>query len=265
MNKLQKAVKDIHIVDEGEAGRKGQGMVHPLSRLVVTVWYILLTVSFPKYDLSGLGAMVVYLLVTGIWEEISFKEALGRIWPVLILAGAVGIANPLVDKKVYWESGSLAVTYGMVSMVTLMLKGIFSVMASYLLIMTVGMEGICSSLRSLHVPREFVTILLLMHRYLIVLLKEAERMMQAYRLRAPGQKGIHVKAWGAFAGQLLLRSIDRAQTVYESMLLRGYTGEIIGKRLVAGRWSSLCYAAFWSLALAGIRILPVFQIVGSLF
>ncbi|MDE7334618.1 MAG: cobalt ECF transporter T component CbiQ [Lachnospiraceae bacterium] len=265
MNRLQKAVKDIHTVDAKEAGRKGQSKVHPLSRLAVTVLYILLTVSFPKYDLGGIGAMVVYLLITGIWEEISFREALGRIWPVLLLAGAVGIANPFVDRKVCWESGSLAVTYGMVSMVTLMLKGIFSVMASYLLIMTVGMEGICSSLRVLHVPKEFVTILLLMHRYLIVLLKEAERMMQAYRLRAPGQKGIHVNAWGAFAGQLLLRSVDRAQTVYESMLLRGYTGEIIGKRPVGKRGISIGYAVSWTLVLAGIRILPVFQMVGSLF
>ncbi len=265
MSKLQKAVRDIHIVDAGEAGRKGHGTVHPLSRLLVTVWYILLTVSFPKYDLSGLAAMVVYLLITGIWEEISFREALGRIWPVLILAGAVGIANPFVDRRVCWESGGLSVTFGMVSMVTLMLKGIFSVMASYLLIMTVGMEGICSSLRALHVPKEFVTILLLMHRYLIVLLKEAERMMQAYRLRAPGQKGIHMKAWGAFAGQLLLRSVDRAQTVYESMLLRGYNGEIIGRRPEGKRGPGVCYAVLWMAALAGIRILPVFQMVGSLF
>lgn len=265
MNKLRKAVKDIHTVDAQEAERRGKGAVHPLSRLAVTIFYILLTVSFPKYDLSGIAAMVVYLLITGIWEEISVREAFGRIWPVLLLAGAVGIANPFVDRKVCWEAGGFLVTYGMVSMVTLMLKGVFSVMASYFLIMTVGMEGICSSLRILHVPREFVTILLLMHRYLIVLLKEAERMMQAYRLRAPGQRGIHVKAWGAFAGQLLLRSVDRAQRVYESMLLRGYTGEIIGKRPAAKRGISIGYAVSWTLILAGIRVLPVFQIVGSLF
>ena len=47
-------------------------------------------------------------------------------------------------------------------------------------------------------------------------------MTNAYHLRAPGQKGIHVSAWGSFLGQLLLRTMDRGRELYESMLLRGY-------------------------------------------
>ena len=47
-------------------------------------------------------------------------------------------------------------------------------------------------------------------------------MTDAYHLRAPGQKGIHISAWGSFLGQLLLRSMDRAQELYSSMLLRGF-------------------------------------------
>ena len=50
-------------------------------------------------------------------------------------------------------------------------------------------------------------------------------MSDAYHLRAPGQKGIHISAWGSFLGQALLRSMDRAQELYSSMLLRGYEGE----------------------------------------
>ena len=50
-------------------------------------------------------------------------------------------------------------------------------------------------------------------------------MTTAYSLRAPGQKGVHVSAWGSFLGQLLLRSMDRAQELYESMQLRGFHGE----------------------------------------
>ena len=49
--------------------------------------------------------------------------------------------------------------------------------------------------------------------------------MTAYKLRAPSQKGIHYKAWGPLVGQWLIRSMERAQVVYESMTLRGYRGE----------------------------------------
>ena len=66
---------------------------------------------------------------------------------------------------------------------------------------------------------------MLVYRYIIVLLKETERMTDAYMLRSPGQKGLHYKVWGTMVGQLLLRSMDRAQIVYDSMRLRGYCGE----------------------------------------
>lgn len=53
--------------------------------------------------------------------------------------------------------------------------------------------------------------------------RDAE-VVQAYELRAPGQKGIHFKVWGSLMGQMLLRSMDRAEVIYESMCLRGFDG-----------------------------------------
>lgn len=264
MSKLQRAVKDIHMSDTGDLKRAERGEISPLSRLLVTVIYIVLLISFPKYDLGGIASMILYLLIIGIWEEISVKEAFAHIWPVLLLVSVVGVANPFVDREVFGKVGSYTITYGVISMITLMLKGIFSVTASYFLIMTTGIEGICYSLRRLHVPKELVTILFLIYRYLILLLKEVERMMQAYKLRAPGQKGIHFKTWGAFVGQLLLRSMDRAGVVYESMLLRGYNGEIAGRRFSCRRRLSVLYVLAWMLILAGLRVLPVFQMAGQI-
>ena len=263
MSKIRGAIHNIHIEDDWKKGK--ESWIHPLARLLVALCYVLLVVSFEKYDLSGLAGMVLYLLALGIWDEISIKDMLHRLFPVLLLTGMAGSANPFLDRGIYWQMGSLAVTGGMVSMVTLLLKGVFCVTASYFLIMKTGMEGICYSLRCLHVPKEFVTVLLLIYRYLIVLLKEVERMLQAYKLRAPGQKGIHVKAWGAFVGQLLLRSIDRAETVYESMLLRGYHGEFTGRNPHWNRTASLCYAVIWIMVLMFLRAVPVFQLVGGMF
>ena len=74
-------------------------------------------------------------------------------------------------------------------------------------------------------PDILVTLLLLTYRYIGVMLEEVVIMSEAYSLRAPGQKGIHISAWGSFLGQLLLRSMDRAEGLYHSMLLRGFRGE----------------------------------------
>lgn len=88
-------------------------------------------------------------------------------------------------------------------------------------------------------------------------------MMLAYKLRAPGQKGIHFKVWGSFLGLLLLRSMDRAQTVYESMLLRGYQGEIRGREFRGSKGRSVLYVCLWTAALLFLRLVPVFEIVGN--
>jgi cobalt/nickel transport system permease protein len=118
--------------------------------------------------------------------------------------------------------GSLAISGGMISMVTLMLKGVFCLMASFLLMATTSIDKLCAALRIFHVPKMLVTLLLLTYRYAGLMTEELAVMTDAYHLRAPGQKGIHISAWGSFLGQLLLRSMDRAQELYSSMLLRGY-------------------------------------------
>lgn len=265
MNKIQKAVYDIHRTDALNIPKVEKAEIHPLSRLLVTIIYIVTVLSFQIYNFWGLTSMTVYLLIMGIWQEISWKDCLKRIWPVLLLVSLVGIANPILDREVYFQREKLMITYGMISMITLIIKGIVSVTASYFLIVTIGMEGICYSLRCLHVPKEFVTMLILIERYLMLLLKEVERMTQAYKLRAPGQRGIHIKTWGSFVGQLLLRSMDRAENVYESMLLRGYTGEIVGKQIAWRRGSSILYVFTWAGVFCIFRFLPVFQIIGNFF
>jgi cobalt/nickel transport system permease protein len=107
-------------------------------------------------------------------------------------------------------------------MITLMLKGVFCLMASFLLMATTKIENLCAALRAMHFPQIIVTLLLLTFRYVGVMTEELAVMTDAYHLRAPGQKGIHVSAWGSFLGQLLLRSMDRAQELFSSMMLRGY-------------------------------------------
>ena len=265
MNKLGQAVKDIHISDNVGSSPAVKGAVHPLSRVLVTLLYILLVVSFPGYDLIGLAGMLIYLLAHIIWHEISVGTMMKRVWPVLFLTGAVGIASPVMDREVCVMLGDVGLTYGMLSMVTLMVKGIFCVTASYILAVTAGIGQICHALRLLHIPEEIVTVIMLMHRYLMVLLKEVERMQQAYRLRAPNQKGLGFKTWGSFVGLLLLRSMDRAEEVYQSMKLRGFQGRMQYSSLKCSKGKSILYGLLWGIGILVLRAFPVFQIVGSFF
>ena len=256
------AIYEINAMETLAARDQWMNHIHPLVKFILTVGYIAVVVSFPKYDLVGLLAMVVYPIAGFLLAELSFGKCLRRLRVVLPLVCVVGLANPFFDRTAVWI-GSVCVRAGVISMLTLMLKGIFAVLASYLLVATTTLEQICYALQLLHVPRIIVTQLLLTGRYLTLLLAEVNRTTQAYALRAPNQKGVHYKVWGSLTGQLLLRSIDRANELYESMTLRGYTGDFgyLGAHTRI-RWQDLAYLVIWCAVFAVVRKVPVILWVG---
>ena len=50
---------------------------------------------------------------------------------ILPLVCLVGIFNPVFDKRPMFYIGSVCVTYGVISMITLMLKGVLTISAAY--------------------------------------------------------------------------------------------------------------------------------------
>ena len=90
-------------------------------------------------------------------------------------------------------------------------------------------------------------------------------MTQGYSLRAPGQKGIHFSAWGSFLGQLLLRSMDRAGELYNSMLLRGFKGDFYYVGVPRCRASGVAYTLLCASAFLCARFVNISGLLGSLF
>ena len=265
MNQISNAIYEIHHMDTIASRDQWVNQIHPLVKFVLTVTYIAMVVSFSKYDLIGLVGMMVYPIAGFILAELSFKDSLKRLRIVIPLVCLIGIVNPFFD-RVPIQIGDITVNGGVISMFTLIFKGIFTVLAASLLIATTTIEKICYALRLLHLPEIMITQFLLTYRYVTVLLEEVNRITQAYSLRAPNQKGIHYKVWGTLTGQVLLRSMDRANAVYESMLLRGYDGSFsyMGKD-IGITVPDVIYMIFWLAVFIIFRRYPVFLIVGSLF
>lgn len=255
MNKAAQSRSELYAMEEMAAGDSPIHRLHPLAKLLATVLYIALTVSFPKYGLSAIAAMALYPAFLFQAAGISLKTCFYKMRFVLPLVLAVGIANPFLDREPLLYLGTVPVSGGVISMVTLMLKGAFSLTASFLLIATTKIDALCASLRKLHVPELLVTLFLLTYRYISVMVEQVGIMSEAYALRAPGQKGIHVSAWGSFLGQLLLRSMDRATELYQSMQQRGFTGSY--RYLTIPRFGG----ADWAYLLVSIAVLALFRCI----
>lgn len=255
MNKLKRARYELQHMDELAERDQWVNEIHPLVKLVLTVFYISITVSCSKYDLGEILRMGCYPIVIFILGELSFRDCLRRLRVILPLVCLVGICNPFFERQPMAFLGGLVIVDGIISALSLICKGIYCVLASYLLIATTSMESICYALRLLHIPSILVTQILLTYRYISVLLREAEQMMQSYTLRAPGQRGVHFRVWGSLAGQLLLRSVDRAKAVYESMILRGYHGEFYSAGNKKAGIRDILYLVAWCGVLGVLRIL----------
>ena len=126
------------------------------------------------------------------------------------------------------------------------------------------MLNILSALKSVHVPQVLLNVIYLIYRYLTLLLEEASRVFTAYRLRAPGQRGLHFSVWGSLVGSMLLRSMDRAETVYQSMELRGYQPEYAFTDSTPWNGTSSLYLILCLISMALLRFIPVFSFLGSL-
>lgn len=265
MSKVASAVREIESLDDQARRHTLVNDIHPAVKLFVTVVYLILVVSWNRYQMVGILGMAIYPFVMFELTGLSFSQALSRLRIVLPLVCVVGIFNPFFDREIVATLFGIQVSGGVLSMVTLMLKGVLTVLASYLLIATTTVDKICYGMRCFHIPKIIVTEFMLICRYISVLGREADRLMQSYHLRAPGQKGIHYRAWGSVIGQLLLRSMDRAEVVYQSMLLRGFRDEfrMAGEtKLVRNDY---IYLLGFTVILVVLRTVPVFEIIGGLF
>lgn len=254
MGKITNAIYEINEMDEMAEKKTKINQVHPLVKLIITIIYITSVVSFDKYNLFGLLPMILYPMMLFYLSEISIISCLKKLRVVLPLVCFVGVFNPFFDHSPMLKFGSIIITGGIISMITLVLKGIFTLMASFLLIATSGIERICYALNILHVPNIIVTQILLIYRYITVLMYEANAVTEAYSLRAPKERGIKYKIWGSLLGQLLFRSIDRAENLYESMLLRGFNGEFYYANIQKCNKMDYIYFGLWILIIFALRL-----------
>ena len=263
MSNMDRALRELGEMDRLAAGESWAHRRAPLAKLLVTIAYIVAVLSFGKYALSGLAAMLLWPALMFALSGVPVGVCFRKLRFALPLVLAVGLFNPLLDRAPMLRLGGVAVSGGVISMLTLMLKGTLCLTASFLLMATTSIDALCAALRRLRVPSLLVTLLLLTFRYVGVMTRELAAMTDAYRLRAPGQRGIHHSAWGSFLGQLLLRSMDRAGELYDSMRLRGFHGEFYYAGAKPPTAADAAWAAACAVAFALLRFVDVARLLGG--
>ena len=143
------------------------------SKLLVTVVFLVTMLSVPLCRLPELLLFFVFPIVACAMGGLSYGTIFRRSLVVLPFVVFIGVFNLFYDREPVFRIGTLAVTAGWVSFLSIVLRGLLSVQALLVLIGSTGYYGLCRSMQRLGVPAVFTTQLLFVYRYLYVLIEEA--------------------------------------------------------------------------------------------
>ena len=198
-------------------------------KLIISLFIIVYAVY--TSELLVLAVMEIYLLLLIYLSQISFKTALKRIMLLLPFGGFIVIFQPFIQPGavIYTLPLGLHVTYqGLIFGILLLFRLIVTLTAIVLLSSISPMQEVVQSFRKLGMPKEFAMIFSLMIRFLFLFYEELQKIRHAQSTRNFDIFGKTDYMWrmkqiGYTIMMMFLRAYERGETVYLSMVSRGYS------------------------------------------
>lgn len=236
----------------------------PRAKLITTLIFIVIVMSFGRYDLSGVIPFIVYPMLIILIGNLPLVYLIKRLIIVLPFILFIGILNPIIDQTIVIKIGPFAISSGWISFCSIVIRAMLTVLAAFTLIATTGFYQIGIALERIGVPNLFATQLLFVYRYLFVLIEEASRMVRARSLRTFSKKGTGIKVWSSLIGHLILRTFDRSRRIHLAMLSRGFIGEIKVARNFHLQANDAIFIFGWSCVFILMRKVNISILIGNL-
>ncbi|MBU0479551.1 MAG: cobalt ECF transporter T component CbiQ [Proteobacteria bacterium] len=262
--RLETAFYDIGRLDSLSQLDTPAHRLDPRAKVATTFFFVVAVVSCGKYEIAALLPFFLFPAAAIGLANLPTGYLLRKLLLVSPFVLFIGIFNPILDRETLMNIAGLDISGGWISFASLVLKFMLTVGAALLLIATTGFPAICMALNKLGAPRIFTVQLLMLYRYLFVLIEEGIRMIRAHSLRSFSGRRVRLRTFLQLLGNLLLRTLDRAQRIHMAMLSRAFTGEIH----LAGKYNFKTGEALFlmaSLALIAVfRFTDITRIIGSL-
>ncbi|HMK54763.1 MAG TPA: cobalt ECF transporter T component CbiQ [Methanobacteriaceae archaeon] len=176
-----------------------------------------------------------YLLLLIYMSHVSFKTSLKRVLLLLPFGGFIIAFQPFIHPgNIIWVGPFLGIhiTDAGLMWATLLISRLLVALTSIVLLSSISpMQEVVHSFRKLGMPREFAMILSLMIRFLFMFYDELNRIMYAQKARnfdIFNKKTSYMwtmKQLGYTIAMMFLRAFERGETVYLSMVSRGYSDQ----------------------------------------
>jgi cobalt/nickel transport system permease protein len=193
---------------------RGDSIIHRAStaaKLLLALTVVVFTGAAPLPAREYFAAVTSLLVVVAVVARIPFRYLTLRL--LLLEPFVIGVALLTL-----FQPGGKTVFMGILT------KSTLSLMTMVLLANTTPFTEILRVARRSGMPALLVNTLALLYRYLFVLVDEAQRMQRARAARTfrPRSRRERWQMLGALAGELFVRSTERAERIYTAMCARGW-------------------------------------------
>jgi cobalt/nickel transport system permease protein len=224
MSGLSSSTSSLTKLDELSQGNSFVHRLHPTVKIAMSFVFVIIVLSYDNLSIVGLCLNLVILCLLTISSSIPLRFLVSRVMIALPFSLAAIVTNLILMTETAFVVHGIAVSFGVLSAITILLKTFLCVWIVLILIATTPFTAVINRLISFGIPKIFCLVLSLIYRYLTVLLGEAFRSYSAYQIRSHETKGVAFKHMGPMLGNLILRSFDRSERLYEAMKLRGFDG-----------------------------------------
>ncbi|MFH1226636.1 MAG: cobalt ECF transporter T component CbiQ [Planctomycetota bacterium] len=224
---------EYHLID---AYSKRDNFLHrldPRTKIILFIGFVILIVLTPPKQFVTFGQYGLLIIGLILLSRIPAWFYISRALLVLPFVLMIVIFVPFLKEGQtafqidLWFTQARVTYEGLMVCWNVLAKSVSSVLLMTLLIATTPFNDILHGLAHLRVPRILITLVSFMYRYLFVLLDETERMQHARISRwFGGYVWRQIKVIGNMIGLLFIRSYERSERIYASMLARGFDGHI---------------------------------------
>ncbi|MFC1865837.1 cobalt ECF transporter T component CbiQ [Chloroflexota bacterium] len=242
----------------------GDSLIHrldPRAKLLATLAFVAAVVLTPAASWLAFGLYFAVIAVMLLLSRVPPAYIIRRSLVILPFVLLVAIFIP------FFKEGGVATTVnlwgwhisltrnGLELLGSILAKSWLSILSLLALTSTTGFTELLKGMEKLRVPGVMVMLLSFMYRYLFLLTDEVMRMKQARDSRSFGGKRLwQVKTAGNMIGTLFIRSYERGERVYASMVARGFDGHSRTLENLHFRCKDAVFITALSLALVAISL-----------
>ena len=204
--------------------------MEPMTKVVSSL-LIVISVAVVK-DINMAAAALLFAGLMIIISRLPIGFVLKRIWSpflfIVIFAAALLLSTGADGSEILWSIGFIDITEaGAAEAGLILIRATAAILVLTVLLATTRFDDIVKVLYDLKMPIFLLQILIFASRYIFVFSEELENMKNS--MAAKGfRPNLSLRMFSSISnmlGMLLIKSFERGDEVYKSMVAKGYTGK----------------------------------------